>query len=182
MWRSDGHIHLGRQMMILSSSQFQENGEIPRKYTCQGEMISPPLAWSDVPARAKSLALIVEDDDAVEVKVVRDKDGKEVRDKDGNEVPLVGKDGKLIYLPHRNHPWVHWVLYNIPPNATLPEGASRAEGARRELQGALEGVNGGGGNRLRRPLPTRSHRPTPLPPPSLRARPRIHRSRWAQRQ
>ena len=168
--------------MILSSSQFQENGEIPRKYTCQGEMISPPLAWSDVPARAKSLALIVEDDDAVEVKVVRDKDGKEVRDKDGNEVPLVGKDGKLIYLPHRNHPWVHWVLYNIPPNATLPEGASRAEGARRELQGALEGVNGGGGNRLRRPLPTRSHRPTPLPPPSLRARPRIHRSRWAQRQ
>ena len=51
-------------MMTLSSSAFTHNGEIPRRYTCQGEDVSVPLAWNDVPAGAKSLALIVDDPDA----------------------------------------------------------------------------------------------------------------------
>jgi len=37
---------------------------IPKKYTCDGPDASPPLNWSDVPAKAKSLALIVDDPDA----------------------------------------------------------------------------------------------------------------------
>jgi Raf kinase inhibitor-like YbhB/YbcL family protein len=48
----------------LTSSAFAPGGEIPSKYTCEGEDLSPPLAWSDVPANAKSLALIVDDPDA----------------------------------------------------------------------------------------------------------------------
>ncbi len=48
----------------LNSSAFSHGGEIPSKYTCQGEDISPPLAWSGVPDGAKSLALIVDDPDA----------------------------------------------------------------------------------------------------------------------
>jgi Raf kinase inhibitor-like YbhB/YbcL family protein len=48
----------------LTSSAFASGGEIPSKYTCEGEDLSPPLAWSDVPANAKSLALIVDDPDA----------------------------------------------------------------------------------------------------------------------
>ncbi|MFN4148265.1 MAG: YbhB/YbcL family Raf kinase inhibitor-like protein, partial [Rhodocyclaceae bacterium] len=32
---------------------------MPSKYTCQGADVSPPLAWSGVPAGTKSLALIV---------------------------------------------------------------------------------------------------------------------------
>jgi Raf kinase inhibitor-like YbhB/YbcL family protein len=48
----------------LTSSAFAPGGEIPAKYTCEGEDLSPPLAWSDVPAKAKSLALIVDDPDA----------------------------------------------------------------------------------------------------------------------
>jgi Raf kinase inhibitor-like YbhB/YbcL family protein len=48
----------------LTSTAFTNGGEIPAKYTCQGENISPPLAWKNLPAGTKSLALIVEDPDA----------------------------------------------------------------------------------------------------------------------
>lgn len=50
--------------LALTSSVFTQGNEIPRQYTCEGEDISPPLAWSGVPARARSLALIVDDPDA----------------------------------------------------------------------------------------------------------------------
>jgi len=69
-------------------------GEIPRKYTCQGEDISPPLQWNGAPAEAKSLALIVDDPDAPDP-----------------------RSPKMT--------WVHWVLYNLPPDSTgLPEAIS----------------------------------------------------------
>ncbi len=48
----------------LTSAVFDQGGEIPSKYTCEGQDISPPLAWSGVPPGAKSLALIVDDPDA----------------------------------------------------------------------------------------------------------------------
>ena len=50
--------------LALSSSAFHHNGEIPVRYTCDGQDISPPLAWSGVPAGTKSLVLIVDDPDA----------------------------------------------------------------------------------------------------------------------
>jgi len=52
------------QSMILSSSAFENNGTIPSVYTCDGSGISPPLAITNVPKNAQSLALIVEDPDA----------------------------------------------------------------------------------------------------------------------
>src|SRR3954464_986085 len=52
------------QTMKLTSTAFTEGGLIPRKYTCDGENISPPLDWSGIPPSTKSLALIVEDPDA----------------------------------------------------------------------------------------------------------------------
>ncbi|NLP64783.1 YbhB/YbcL family Raf kinase inhibitor-like protein [Paraburkholderia sacchari] len=48
----------------LASQAFHEGGEIPRRYTCKGADVSPPLVWSGVPANAKSLVLIVDDPDA----------------------------------------------------------------------------------------------------------------------
>jgi Raf kinase inhibitor-like YbhB/YbcL family protein len=48
----------------LESPAFEEGGTIPRKYTCDGEDISPPLAWSAVPEAARSLVLICDDPDA----------------------------------------------------------------------------------------------------------------------
>jgi Raf kinase inhibitor-like YbhB/YbcL family protein len=50
--------------MSLSSPAFQDGSLIPEKYTCEGQDISPPLIWSDIPHETGSLALIVDDPDA----------------------------------------------------------------------------------------------------------------------
>lgn len=79
--------------LTLTSSAFTHKGHIPTRYTCDGGDVSPPLAWSGIPAGARSLALIMDDPDAPD--------------------PAA---------PQMT--WVHWVLYNIPPDATgLAEGA-----------------------------------------------------------
>ena len=52
----------------LTSPSFAPQGEIPAKFTCEGEDVSPPLAWSGVPRGTKSLALIVDDPDAPDPK------------------------------------------------------------------------------------------------------------------
>ncbi len=64
----------------VKSTAFEEGGMIPKKYTCDGDDVSPPLTWNSVPGGTKSLALISDDPDA----------------------PM--------------GTWVHWVLFNIPPN------------------------------------------------------------------
>jgi Raf kinase inhibitor-like YbhB/YbcL family protein len=112
---------------------FQQNGHIPSKYTCEGEDISPPLAWEEVPTGAKSLVLIIDDPDAPDPKAP-----------------------KMV--------WVHWVVYNIPPDTrSLPEDAGKTG----LPQGALLGPNdfkktGYGG-------PCSADRPAPLLPQALRA-------------
>jgi len=48
----------------LASDAFMDGRPLPRKYTCEGEDISPPLSWSGSPPGTKSLVLIVDDPDA----------------------------------------------------------------------------------------------------------------------
>ena len=86
-------LHAEEKMTLtLKSSAFDNGGEIPSRYTCEGEDVSPPLVWTGVPETARSLVLIVDDPDAPDPKAP-----------------------KMI--------WVHWVLYNIPPDVSgLPEG------------------------------------------------------------
>ena len=48
----------------LTSSAFSAGGTIPKKHTCDGADVSPPLAWSDAPSAAQSFALIADDPDA----------------------------------------------------------------------------------------------------------------------
>jgi Raf kinase inhibitor-like YbhB/YbcL family protein len=50
--------------LTISSPAFANNDMIPMRYTCEGEDISPPLAFGGIPAGAASLALIVDDPDA----------------------------------------------------------------------------------------------------------------------
>jgi Raf kinase inhibitor-like YbhB/YbcL family protein len=93
--------------LTLTSTAFQDGGAIPSLYTCQGKDISPPLAWSGVPAGTRSLALIVDDPDA----------------------PDPAK-------PQRT--WVHWVLYDLPPDA---RGLEEAVAASRLPPGTGVGLN-----------------------------------------
>lgn len=91
----------------LTSPAFSNGGEIPPKYTCEGEDTAPPLQWTGIPDNASSLVLLVDDPDAPD--------------------PAAPK-----------MTWVHWVLYNIPADATgLPEGASSAD----LPPGTREGLN-----------------------------------------
>ncbi len=87
--------------MKLTSSAFAHQAGIPRRHTCEGEDVSPPLAIDGVPAGTQSLALIVDDPDAPD--------------------PAAPK-----------MTWVHWVLYDLPPDTrSLPEtAAASAPGAR----------------------------------------------------
>jgi Raf kinase inhibitor-like YbhB/YbcL family protein len=48
----------------LTSPVFAPGESIPTKYTCDGDDISPPLAWTDPPAGTQSFALICDDPDA----------------------------------------------------------------------------------------------------------------------
>jgi Raf kinase inhibitor-like YbhB/YbcL family protein len=50
--------------LIVSSPAFQAEGEIPSKYTCEGEDVNPPLQIGQIPEDAVTLALIMEDPDA----------------------------------------------------------------------------------------------------------------------
>jgi Raf kinase inhibitor-like YbhB/YbcL family protein len=54
--------------LTLESPAFRHNGEIPKRFTCDEEDVSPPLAWSGAPAGTMSFALIVDDPDAPDPK------------------------------------------------------------------------------------------------------------------
>jgi Raf kinase inhibitor-like YbhB/YbcL family protein len=86
----------------LTSTAFQPGQPIPRKHSGEGQDVSPPLAWADVPAGTKQLALICDDPDAPSPR------------------------------HPRPDPWVHWVIYNIPADRTglpeaVPAGATVAD-------------------------------------------------------
>ena len=82
--------------MEIKSSAFSNGEKIPRKYTCEGDSISPPLSFSDVPSDSKSLALIMFDPD----------------------IPQEFKD--KLNIPG----WDHWSVWNISSSTLeLGEGA-----------------------------------------------------------
>lgn len=61
---ADPALALPAASFDLSSPAFAAGGRIPIRFTADGEGVSPPLVWTNVPAGARSLALIVEDPDA----------------------------------------------------------------------------------------------------------------------
>lgn len=83
--------------MRLNSPAFKNQETIPTRFTGEGEDISPPLEWSDVPAGCQSFVLLCQDPDA----------------------PT---------RPGGEHPFVHWLIYNISPATTsLPPGLPKQE-------------------------------------------------------
>jgi len=50
--------------MRLTSNAFHDGAGIPRRFTCDGEDVSPPLSWTDAPSATRSFALFCDDPDA----------------------------------------------------------------------------------------------------------------------
>jgi Raf kinase inhibitor-like YbhB/YbcL family protein len=119
---SEKSVTAGVPMSIqVTSPAFENDGPIPKKYTADGENVSPELDLAGVSSQAKELALIVDDPDA----------------------------------PSKT-PWVHWVLYKIPPQTpVIPEGShgSTLEGP----SGAVQGTNSWNTLGYRGPEPPRGH-------------------------
>jgi Raf kinase inhibitor-like YbhB/YbcL family protein len=108
--------------LSIQSSAFEANGEIPRKYSGEGENLSPPLRWSGIPAETKELLLICEDPDAPKAE-----------------------------------PFIHWVLYGLPPDRTrLPEGVPAME-ALALIADARQGKNSAGEAGYVGPMPPVGH-------------------------
>jgi hypothetical protein len=71
-WREQSRLSSDREIesfnlsstMKISSPAFEQNGDIPAEYTCDGKDASPPLEFQGIPEGAKSLALVVDDPDA----------------------------------------------------------------------------------------------------------------------
>lgn len=71
--------------MRLLSDAFGANSNMPQRYTCEGDGISPDLKWDEPPIETQSLVLLVED-----------------LGKSEQEIPEEGR-------------FVQWVMYNIAP-------------------------------------------------------------------
>ena len=48
----------------VTSPAFMDGARIPKKFTCDGQNVAPPLEWSGLPDESKSVAVICDDPDA----------------------------------------------------------------------------------------------------------------------
>ena len=135
---------LSMDTLKLTSSSFKHNGEIPPKYTCDGEGVSPALFISEVDPNAKSLVLIMDDPDAptgtwdhwikfnISTSTTEIKEGEEP---DG--VSGVGTSGNRDYHgpcpPDRQHRYF-FKLFSLDTELELPEGATK-----KHVEEAMEG-------------------------------------------
>jgi Raf kinase inhibitor-like YbhB/YbcL family protein len=61
---TDTAVVAQKQAIAVTSAAFQQGEPIPKRYSCDGDNISPALAWSVGPEGTKSYALVCEDPDA----------------------------------------------------------------------------------------------------------------------
>ena len=127
--------------MKITSNAFENGGEIPRKYGYKNGNASPPLEISDVPPNTKSLALIMDDPDAmgavgkIWVHWVLWNIDPSVNQIQENEVPsgsIQGKTdfGEIAYggpaPPDKEHTYI-FKLYALDESLSIQNGATKAE-------------------------------------------------------
>lgn len=126
--------------MNIISPNFPPNGQIPSKYTCDGDNINPELSIEGVPNEAKSLVLIMDDPDAVKVTgkvwdhwIVFNIPSNTMIISEGQEPPGIhgkGTGENLKYSgpcpPDGEHSYV-FRLYALDREINLPEGITREQ-------------------------------------------------------
>jgi hypothetical protein len=142
----------------ISSPAFENNGEIPKKYTCDGVNVNPSLKIEHVPSNAKSLALVFDDMDAPRGTYVHwilwniDSNIKEIKE---NSVPEGAVQGMNDFKkrnyggpcpPRRAHKYVFKIyaldiFFNLNPNSTKTDLEKAMEGhiiSRAQLTGVYK--------------------------------------------
>jgi Raf kinase inhibitor-like YbhB/YbcL family protein len=129
----------------LESDAFQNAEAIPTRHTCDGDDLSPPLAWTNVPEETQSLALVVDDPDAPSGVfthwVAWDLDpgagglgeGESAPSEGRNDFGTTGYRGPCPPPGHGRHRYV-FRLYALGERLELLSGAAKAE-----LERAIEG-------------------------------------------
>jgi len=131
--------------MKINTNAFPEGGVIPDKYARQGSNMNPPLHLDDIPSRARSLALIVDDPDAPSGTfnhwVIYNIDPK-THDIKENSVPVIATQGRNDFgdveydgpqPPSGEHRYF-FKAFALDTVLDLPRGARR-----QELEKAMEG-------------------------------------------
>ena len=127
--------------MKINSNAFENGSEIPRKYGYKNGNTSPPLEFNDVPPNSKSLALIMDDPDAMGAVgkvwvhwVLWNIDPKVNQIKE-NEIPSGSIQGKTDFgeigyggpaPPDKEHTYI-FKLYALDENLPSPSGATKLE-------------------------------------------------------
>jgi len=132
-------------------SVFKDNEFIPKKYTCMGSNVNPPLVISNIPRNAKSVAIIMDDPDAPVGTFVHwilwnlIVDGDEVKIDEGlprkascceqgiNDFGRIGYDGPCPPRGHGVHHY-HIKVYALDTKLNLPSKATK-----KALENAMKG-------------------------------------------
>lgn len=128
----------------VSSPAFSYNQAIPRKYTCDGEDLSPPLNFQNIPTNTKTIAIIMDDPDApsgtFDHWIAWNIPPSMLSLPEGAKVPKQGTNhfGKVSYkgpCPPKGKPHhYHIKIYALSVALDLPDGASKEE-----LEQAMQG-------------------------------------------
>jgi len=122
----------------LSSDAFVTGQPIPRRHSCEGEDLSPPLQWGGVPPGAVSLALIVDDPDApvgtfthwlawgISPDAGGLAEGQPAPSEGRNDFGQAGYRGPCPPRGHGSHRYF-FRLHALESEPALPSGASRNE-------------------------------------------------------
>jgi Raf kinase inhibitor-like YbhB/YbcL family protein len=151
----DARSMKGDAMTIgLTSSAFDQGQPIPKRYSGEGQNISPPLNWDNIPDQARSLVLIVEDPDApnrtfihwvlydIPVNtsglaenvphqpVLQSLEGAHQGPNSADKIGYMGPMPPQGHGPHR----YFFRMYAVDANLNLPQGAS-VEQVRQAMEG-----------------------------------------------
>lgn len=136
--------------MTITSPAFEHEKAVPKKFSCDGEDISPELNWTDAPEGTKSFALIMDDPDApvgtfvhwVYFNIPADRSGLPEGVPSGLEPSTGGMQGKNSWgnneyggpCPPGGRHRYYFKLYALDTTLALDQGADKTE-----LENAMEG-------------------------------------------